>query len=97
MQKCMYVWMNEFTQPYIFDRLLPITCIQATATTPLDVDECQSQSTHECHDERECNNEDGSYTCDNCAAGWTNDGDKGCTGTLFILNLVIFYIVVTCS
>ena len=45
-----------------------------------DVDECEDGSRGGCHDLRECTNLVGGMRCEDCPAGWTNDGAKGCTG-----------------
>ena len=44
-----------------------------------DVDECAEQNGG-CHDERECINTEGGMRCEDCSAGWVNDGAKGCLG-----------------
>ena len=43
-----------------------------------DIDECASPETNECHDNAECSNTEGSYTC-SCRVGYTGDG-KNCAG-----------------
>ena len=45
----------------------------------LDVNEC-AKSNGGCHSKRKCMNTVGSMSCGNCAAGYTNDGAKGCKG-----------------
>lgn len=44
----------------------------------MDVDECQLQGTGNCSEHADCNNVDGSFTC-NCTMGFTGDGFN-CTG-----------------
>ena len=45
-----------------------------------DVNECATNNGG-CHSARACTNTPGSRTCGNCAAGWTNNGPTGCTGS----------------
>ena len=45
----------------------------------LDVNEC-AKSNGGCHSKRKCMNTVGSMKCGDCAAGYTNDGAKGCKG-----------------
>ena len=51
--------------------------------TKLDIDEC-AKDNGGCHAKRECDNTNGGMKCGDCAAGWDNDGEKGCKG-LFLL------------
>ena len=44
-----------------------------------DVNECESNNGG-CHSKRTCINTDGSMSCGDCSAGYTNDGAKGCAG-----------------
>ena len=39
-----------------------------------------------CHNKRKCTNTAGGTTCGKCAAGWTDDGPKGCKGLWLLLN-----------
>ena len=48
----------------------------------LDHDECK-EGNGGCDSKRKCVNTVGSHSCDDCPAGWANDGDKGCKG-LFV-------------
>ena len=43
------------------------------------MDECQSGNGG-CHSQRKCVNTEGGSSCEDCATGWSNDGDKGCKG-----------------
>ena len=43
-----------------------------------DLDECQNDNTHNCHQNAICNNTIGSFDC-YCKAGFTGNG-KSCTG-----------------
>ena len=45
----------------------------------LDVDEC-AKDNGACDSKRTCTNTAGSSKCEDCAAGYTNDGAKGCKG-----------------
>ena len=56
-------------------------CCYAHVRTPmlLDVDECLL-SNGGCDSKRACTNTAGGCTCGDCASGWTNEGDTGCTG-----------------
>ena len=56
-----------------FERV--VVCVYAY----VDLDECLSNNGG-CHSERKCTNTAGSMKCEDCSAGWTNDGAKGCTG-----------------
>ena len=49
--------------------------------TKLDVNECLKNN-GECHAQRKCINSAGSMSCGDCAAGWDNDGAKGCKGVV---------------
>ena len=51
----------------------------ATAPVCSDVNECNTNNGG-CHNKRKCINLPGSMRCDNCQAGWFNDGAKGCKG-----------------
>ena len=44
-----------------------------------DVDECASNNGG-CHSQRKCTNTVGSFKCEDCPAGYGNDGAKGCKG-----------------
>ena len=48
----------------------------------LDHDECKEDNGG-CDSKRKCVNTVGSHSCDDCPAGWDNDGDLGCKG-LFV-------------
>lgn len=43
-----------------------------------DLNECESPETNQCDLNAECDNTEGSYTC-NCSVGYTGDGEN-CTG-----------------
>ena len=43
-----------------------------------DINECEAD-THNCHDNAECSNTDGNYTCE-CARGYDGDGRISCDG-----------------
>ena len=45
----------------------------------LDVDEC-AKDNGGCHSARKCSNTAGSFKCEDCPAGYVNDGAKGCKG-----------------
>ena len=45
----------------------------------LDVDECATNNGG-CDSLRKCANKVGSMSCDDCPAGYANDGAKGCKG-----------------
>ena len=53
------------------------TCCKALTPARLDVNECAVKNGG-CHAKRECTNTAGGMTCDDCAAGYVNDGAKGC-------------------
>ena len=71
----------EIQQILIFSAVL-ISCRYGThlcIPSCLDVNECLT-SNGGCDSRRACTNTQGSRTCGNCAAGWTNSGPTGCTG-----------------
>ena len=45
----------------------------------LDVDEC-AKDNGACDSKRTCTNTAGSFKCEDCPAGYANDGAKGCKG-----------------
>ena len=47
--------------------------------THSDVDEC-AKNNGGCDSERKCTNTAGSSKCEDCPAGYVNDGPKGCKG-----------------
>ena len=52
---------------------------------PLDLNECESNSTNTCHEDAECHDTEGSYWCE-CGPGFTGDG-YNCTGLLHFRGL----------
>ena len=50
----------------------------------LDFDEC-ARSNGGCHSKRTCINTLGSMKCDDCGAGYANDGAKGCKGVCALI------------
>ena len=59
--------------------LLPKHTQYTHTPVSLDVDECASDNGG-CHSKRKCVNKMGSHSCEDCSAGWANDGALGCKG-----------------
>ena len=50
-----------------------------------DINEC-AKDNGGCHAKRQCINSAGSMKCADCAAGWANDGAKGCKGLCLLVD-----------
>ena len=61
-----------------------VNCI-AIMPARTDDNECETNNGG-CHTKRKCINLPGSMRCDNCQAGWLNDGAKGCKGWFRVLD-----------
>ena len=74
----LYGWLN----PMLFYRFSSYFWVTeqycASLLILIDVDECASPDTNDCHIDASCNNTEGSYTC-RCLDGFEGDG-KACTG-----------------
>ena len=55
----------------------------------LDVNECEKNNGG-CDSNRKCVNTAGGMKCNDCAAGWDNDGEKGCKGLCRLFTNLIF-------
>ena len=53
-----------------------------------DIDECAPSSSNNCHNDAQCNNNKGSYTCA-CKNGYNGDGVVDCNGKLLSINLAL--------
>ena len=54
-----------------------------------DVNECEKNNGG-CDSNRKCVNTAGGMKCNDCAAGWDNDGEKGCKGLCRLFTNLIF-------
>ena len=55
-----------------------LICVGVVETGP---NAClDNQDNGGCHSARTCTKTDTGRTCEDCATGWTNDGETGCTG-----------------
>ena len=53
-----------------------------------DLNECETNNGG-CDKKRTCTNTAGSRTCEDCASGWTNEGDTQCKGMCAIANVLL--------
>ena len=67
------------------------THIHSHEPVHLDVDEC-AKNNGGCDSKRKCTNTVGSMKCDDCPAGYTNDGAKGCKGFVCVCVCVCVYV-----
>ena len=73
------------------------THIHAYSHKPVhaDVNECLNNNGG-CHSKRKCTNTDGSMSCGDCSAGYTNDRAKGCKGLYVCVCMCVCVCVCVC-